>query len=49
MGLARERSGGFAVPTLLVVGVLASATLLVGANRWIYRREIAAVAAGPTR
>jgi ACS family tartrate transporter-like MFS transporter len=42
MGLARERSGGFAVPTLLVVAVLAMATLLVGAIRWIYRRETAA-------
>jgi hypothetical protein len=44
MGIARERSGGFAVPTLLVVAVLALATLLVGAIRWIYRREIAAAA-----
>lgn len=46
IGIAREHSGGFALPTLLVVGVLATATLLVGAIRWIYRREIAALAAG---
>jgi MFS family permease len=45
MGLAREHSGGFAVPTLLVVGVLALATLLVGAIRFVYRRELAAMAA----
>lgn len=47
MGIARERSGGFAVPTLLVIGVLLLAALLVAAIRWIYRREIAALAARP--
>jgi ACS family tartrate transporter-like MFS transporter len=41
MGIARERSGGFAAPTLLVVGVLAAAVLLVAAIRVLYRREIA--------
>jgi MFS transporter, ACS family, tartrate transporter len=45
MGLARQRSGGFAVPTLLVIGVLLAAAALVGAIRWIYRREIASLAA----
>jgi ACS family tartrate transporter-like MFS transporter len=45
MGLAREHSGGFALPTLLVVAVLAAATVLVGAIRWGYRRDIAALAA----
>lgn len=44
MGIARERSGGFAVPTLLVISVLLLAALLVAAIRWIYRREIAALA-----
>jgi MFS family permease len=43
MGIARERSGGFAAPTLLVVGVLAVAVLLVAAIRVLYRREIAAL------
>ncbi len=43
MGLARERSGGFAAPTLLVVAVLLAATLLVAAIRGLYRREIAAL------
>jgi MFS family permease len=46
MGLARERSGGFALPTLLVVAVLATAALLVAAIRWGYRRDIAALRAG---
>jgi ACS family tartrate transporter-like MFS transporter len=40
MGMARERSGGFAAPTLLVVGVLLTAVLLVAAIRLIYRSEI---------
>jgi ACS family tartrate transporter-like MFS transporter len=47
MGLAREHSGGFALPTLLVVGVLATAAVLVAAIRWLYHREIKALAAGP--
>jgi len=45
MGMARERSGGFAAPTLLVVSVLLAAVLLVAAIRLIYRREIAAQSA----
>jgi hypothetical protein len=45
MGLAREHSGGFALPTLLVVAVLATAALLVAAIRWGYRRDIAALRA----
>jgi ACS family tartrate transporter-like MFS transporter len=45
MGIARERSGGFAAPTLLVVGVLLVAVLLVAAIRVLYRREIAALPA----
>jgi ACS family tartrate transporter-like MFS transporter len=43
MGIARERSGSFAGPTWLVVGVLATAALLVAAIRLCYRREIAAL------
>jgi MFS family permease len=43
MGVARERSGGFAAPTLLVIGVLLIAVLLVAAIRVFYRREIAAL------
>jgi len=43
MGVARERSGGFAAPTLLVVAVLLIAVLLVAAIRVRYRREIAAL------
>jgi hypothetical protein len=43
MGIARERSGGFTAPTLLVVAVLLAAVLLVAAIRWIYRHEIAAL------
>jgi hypothetical protein len=43
MGMARERSGGFAAPTLLVVGVLLVAVVLVAAIRWLYRREVAAL------
>lgn len=39
MGIARERSGGFAVPTLLVVGVLVVAALLVAAIHLRYRRD----------
>jgi predicted MFS family arabinose efflux permease len=39
MGIARERSGGFAVPTLLVVGVLVIAALLVAAIHLRYRRD----------
>jgi MFS family permease len=46
MGIARESSGGFAAPTLLVVGVLLAATLLVAAIRWLYRREVAALNRG---
>jgi hypothetical protein len=38
MGLAREHSGGFAVPTLLVVTVLLLAAVLVGAIHLRYRR-----------
>jgi MFS family permease len=49
MGMARERSGGFAAPTLLVVGVLLAAVLLVAAIRAIYRREIAALSDVRTR
>jgi ACS family tartrate transporter-like MFS transporter len=45
MGIARERSGGFAAPTLLVVGVLLAAVVLVAAIRVLYRREIAALSA----
>lgn len=47
MGIARERSGGFALPTLLVIAVLATAALLVAAIRWRYRREIAALPRQP--
>jgi ACS family tartrate transporter-like MFS transporter len=47
MGIARERSGGFAGPTLLVVGVLSAAALLVAAIRYRYRREIAALPQAP--
>ena len=43
MGIARERSGDFAAPTLLVVSVLLVAVLLVAAIRVLYRREIAAL------
>jgi MFS transporter, ACS family, tartrate transporter len=45
MGIARERSGGFTAPTLLVVSVLLLAVLLVAAIRVRYRREIAALPA----
>ena len=45
MGIAREHSGGFALPTMLVVSVLLAAVALVGAIRWLYRRELAALAA----
>jgi hypothetical protein len=38
MGLARERSGGFALPTVLVVVVLLLAAALVGVIRQRYRR-----------
>jgi MFS transporter, ACS family, tartrate transporter len=44
MGKAREHSGGFALPTLLVVAVLLCAVVLVGAIRWSYRRELQALA-----
>jgi nitrate/nitrite transporter NarK len=43
MGLARQSSGGFAIPTMLVVAVLLTAVLLVGVIHWRYRREIAAL------
>ena len=43
MGIARERSGGYAGPTWLIVGVLVIAALLVAAIRVRYRREIAAI------
>ncbi len=43
MGIARESSGGFAAPTLLVVGVLLAAVVLVAGIRWLYRREVAAL------
>jgi ACS family tartrate transporter-like MFS transporter len=46
MGLARESSGGFAVPTMLVVAVLLTAVLLVATIHWRYRREIAALPKG---
>ncbi|HWL63804.1 MAG TPA: MFS transporter [Steroidobacteraceae bacterium] len=49
MGIARESSGGFALPTLLVVLVLLCAVVLVGAIRWIYRRELAALASRSTQ
>jgi len=39
MGIARERSGGFTLPTLLVVLVLVAAALLVGAIHLLYRRD----------
>lgn len=39
MGLARERSGGFAVPTLLVVTVMLLAAALVAAIHLRYRRQ----------
>jgi ACS family tartrate transporter-like MFS transporter len=45
MGLARERSGGFAAPTWLVVAVLLLAALLVGVIRRVYRAEFAALKA----
>jgi MFS transporter, ACS family, tartrate transporter len=40
MGIVRERSGGFAAPTLLVVCVLTTAAVLVAAIRYRYRREL---------
>ncbi len=43
MGIARQSSGGFALPTLLVVTVLAMAAVLVAAIRYVYRRELAAL------
>jgi MFS transporter, ACS family, tartrate transporter len=45
MGKARESSGGFAVPTLLVIAVLLLAVALVGAIRWMYRRELVSLGA----
>jgi MFS transporter, ACS family, tartrate transporter len=45
MGVARERSGSFAGPTLLVVAVLVAAAMLVAAIRYRYRSEFAAVSA----
>jgi MFS transporter, ACS family, tartrate transporter len=45
MGVARQATGGFALPTLLVVAVLVAAAVLVGAIRWVYRREFAAATA----
>ena len=39
MGIARERSGGFALPTLLVVAVLFIAALLVAAIHMNYRGD----------
>jgi ACS family tartrate transporter-like MFS transporter len=42
MGIAREHSGGFALPTLLVVVVLLVAVTLVGAIRFTYRHDLAA-------
>ena len=47
MGIARERSGGFAGPTLLVVAVLITAAALVAIIRYRYRREFAALPARP--
>ncbi|MEO8307999.1 MAG: MFS transporter [Pseudomonadota bacterium] len=44
MGYAREHSGGYGVPTALVVGVLAVAAALVAAIRITYRRELDALA-----
>ena len=45
MGIARQQSGGYTVPTLLVVGVLLGAAAIVAAIRIMYRREIAALPA----
>jgi ACS family tartrate transporter-like MFS transporter len=42
MGIARERSGGFAGPTLLVVAALVIAAALVAIIRYRYRREFTA-------
>jgi MFS transporter, ACS family, tartrate transporter len=44
MGIARERSGGFAIPTLLVVAVLLFASVLVGVIAHRYRPRPAASA-----
>jgi MFS transporter, ACS family, tartrate transporter len=43
MGMARERSGGYAAPTALIVAVLVVAAALVAAIRYRYRRELAAL------
>jgi MFS family permease len=44
MGIAREQSGGYSLPTMLIIAVLVTAAALVAAIRYVYRRELAAVA-----
>ena len=43
MGVLRERSGGFAAPTALVIGVLGAGAMLVAVLRGYYRAEWAAL------
>ena len=45
IGIAREHSGGFAGPTLLVAAVLIAAAALVAAIHYLYRREFSALLA----
>ena len=45
IGVAREHSGGFAGPTVLVAAVLVTAAALVAVIRYRYRREFAALSA----
>ncbi|MFM1885706.1 MAG: hypothetical protein RL026_863 [Pseudomonadota bacterium] len=42
MGLARQATGGYALATGLVVGVLLAAAVLVAAIRYVYRKDFAA-------
>lgn len=43
MGIAREHSGGYSLPTALIVVVLLVGAALVAAIRYRYRRELAAL------
>lgn len=43
MGIARQQSGGYSVPTALIVVVLLVAAALVATIRYAYRRELAAL------
>jgi MFS transporter, ACS family, tartrate transporter len=45
MGIAREHSGGYSLPTALIVVVLLVGAALVAAIRYRYRRELAALPA----